>query len=80
MIEIAVQENGEQPNLSKVSIVALGVLVLIWMLAGISAFVMSLICFGFSGTMPEKVIGLFLAIFFGPFYWIYFIAVKNYCN
>ena len=53
---------------------------LIWVVAGIVAFVMSILCFGKSGTIAQQVVGLLLAVFFGPFYWLYFVAVKSYCN
>ena len=62
--------------------VGLGLLafIIIWVVLGIIAFIYSLICFGKSGSGLEKVVGLVLAIFFGPLYWIYYIAVKNYCK
>lgn len=54
--------------------------VLLWILAGIAAFIWSLVCFGKSGTMVQKVIGLLLSMFLGPFYWIYFYVSKDYCR
>lgn len=54
--------------------------VITWMLAGIAALIMSIVCFGFSGTMPEKVIGLVLAFFLGPLYFIFYAVNKNYCQ
>lgn len=50
-----------------------------WVLAGFIGFGMSLVCFGYKGTMAEKVIGALLAFFFGPFYWIYYMASSTYC-
>jgi hypothetical protein len=37
-------------------------------------------CFGSSGTMVEKIIGLLLALFFGPFYFIYYKFSNTYCK
>lgn len=54
-------------------------ILLIWVAAGIIAFIMSILCFGKSGTIAQQIVGLLLAIFFGPFYWLYFVAVKSYC-
>ena len=53
---------------------------IIWIALGVAAFIMSLVCFGYSGTTAQQVIGLVLAILFGPFYWIYYLVVKNYCR
>lgn len=53
--------------------------VIIWITAGITAFFMSLICFGYNGSIIEKIIGLLLSIFFGPFYWIYYASNGLYC-
>lgn len=53
---------------------------IVWVIAGIVAFVMSLVCFARDGTAIEKVAGLLLAFVFGPFYWIYFFASKTYCK
>ncbi len=56
------------------------VFLVVWIILGIIAFIMSIVCFGFSGSMIEKVIGLLLACFFGPFYWLYFYFNKSYCG
>jgi hypothetical protein len=53
---------------------------LLWVIAGIAAFVLSLFCFGKSGTPVDKVIGLVIAVLFGPFYWIYYGVSKKYCR
>ena len=50
-----------------------------WMILGIVAFIMSISCFGYNGTTGGKIIGLLIAIFLGPFYWIYYIANGSYC-
>lgn len=76
MIYINEQENNP---LSK-SVIALYIFVLLWGLIGLIAFIMSLICFGRSGTLIEKIIGLLLAIFFGPFYFIFYMFNKSYCR
>lgn len=55
-------------------------IVLVWTVAGIVAFLWSIICFGKSGTMSQQIVGLLLAIFFGPFYWLYYFSVKKYCR
>lgn len=62
--------------------VAIGLLLLIvvWGVVGIAAFIMSLVCFGYSGSTTQKLVGLLLAVFFGPFYFIYYGVSKTYCS
>lgn len=60
--------------------VTLLVFMLIWVIAGIIAFVYSLVCFGRSGSTVEKILGLLLAIFFGPLYFIFLGFNKSYCR
>lgn len=55
-------------------------LAILWVLAGIAAFVVSLMCFGRSGSDTSKIFGFILAVFFGPFYWIYFAVSSKYCK
>lgn len=58
----------------------IAIFAIIWALLGIIAFIYSLVCFGRSGTSLDKIIGLLLAIFFGPLYFIYLIFNKSYCR
>jgi len=54
--------------------------ILVWAVGGIAAIIMSLVCFGFSGSTAEKAIGLALAFFLGPLYFIFYAVNKNYCR
>jgi hypothetical protein len=54
--------------------------VLVWIVAGLIAFVMSLVCFARDGTAVEKIAGFLLALVFGPFFWIYYFMSKTYCK
>ena len=56
------------------------IVVLSWVILGFAAFIMSIVCFGRSGTIGQHITGILLSIFFGPFYWIYFFSVKSYCT
>jgi hypothetical protein len=56
------------------------ILILIWALVGLVAFITSIVCFTRSGTAFEKVIGLLLALFFGPLYFLFFAFNKSYCK
>ncbi len=39
-----------------------------WAVAGIAALIMSIVWFGFNGTLSEKLAGLAIAFFLGPLY------------
>jgi len=52
---------------------------ILWLIAGLVAFIMSLVCFGYNGTTSEKFLGLMIALFIGPFYWIYYAYNSSYC-
>ncbi len=75
------QQNNDK--VTKKTLVGLSfffIFIIIWALLGIAAFIASLVCFGFSGSMVEKILGLLLALFLGPFYWLYFYFNKSYCG
>jgi hypothetical protein len=52
----------------------------IWVFIGLVAFIMSLVCFARSGTTFDKIMGLLLAIFFGPFYFLFYVFNGGYCR
>jgi hypothetical protein len=64
----------------KVRTTFVAVLALSWVLFGIAAFFFSLVCFGRSGSFGEKIFGFFLALIFGPFYFVYYFADGAYCR
>lgn len=73
----------QPPNINKGALGAsLTVIALvgIWILAGIVAVIMSIVCFGFSGTTAEKIVGVFIAFFLGPLYFIFYGVNKGYCR
>lgn len=53
---------------------------LIWGIAGLSAFIMSFVCFGYNGSVTNKFLGLVIALLFGPFYWFYYAFNPSYCT
>jgi len=52
----------------------------LWLLFGLVGFVMSLICFGYSGSVGEKIMGLVIALFLGPWYFLYYFSSGSYCK
>lgn len=73
------EEEEEKTRKVTSAMIAIYVFMLIWIVSGFVAFIMSLYCFGRQGTITEKIIGLLLAIAFGPFYFIYYMSSKTYC-
>jgi len=53
--------------------------IIIWVISGLTAAIMSLVCFGYKGSTLDKIIGLLIAIFLGPFYWLYYAFNGAYC-
>lgn len=71
--------NGEEDKKSSAKTV-ISIIVFIWAILGIAGFIMSLVCFGRSGSTSQHIIGLLIALFLGPFYWIFYFAVPDYCK
>ena len=56
------------------------ILLIIWVFAGILGFLASLICLFYNSTLGDKIAGLILGLFAGPFYWLFYIYNMNYCS
>ena len=73
----------ENKKLSVGGIIAFALIIIImilWVIGGLSAFIMSILCFGYNSNPGDNIIGLVIAILVGPFYWIYYSYNKSYCN
>jgi hypothetical protein len=64
-------------TVKKIVLVTLGGL---WLLFGLIGFVMSLVCFGYSGSVGEKIMGIIIAIVLGPWYFLYYFSSGSYCK
>jgi hypothetical protein len=53
---------------------------LIWFIGGLLAFIASIVCLFYQGSVTDKAIGVILALILGPFYWLYYIYNLNYCT
>ncbi len=82
MIYEGFEDEKVDKNVSAFTIgIILGFIYIIWVFTGILAFITSLICFAFHGTMSDKFLGLIVALVIGPFYWLYFIFNNTgYCS
>lgn len=56
------------------------IFIAIWIIIGVIAFVYSLICIGRSGSTLEKALGVVIAMFLGPFYFLYLALEQGYCQ
>lgn len=79
-IENMDNKNSEKNKGFMKTLGVIGIFIIIWIILGLIAFITSIVCFGFSGSTMEKVMGLLIALLFGPFYWLYFYLNKNYCG
>jgi hypothetical protein len=80
MVEHKKTEEEETGKSGVATLIIVLLLVFVWFILGVVAFVWSLLCFGKSGTSVDHIVGLLLALFFGPFYFIYYGVKKNYCR
>lgn len=62
------------------SIQLANIALIVWSGLGLFAFGLSIFCFGRSGTTAQKVLGLILALLFGPFYLLYYRFSETYCK
>ena len=77
--QINVYTNSEEDKKSS-SKTVISIIIFVWAILGFAGFIMSLVCFGRSGTTSQHVIGLLITLFLGPFYWIFYFAVPDYCK
>lgn len=77
--ELSKNLSQEVSKAAKMTVIVTTIFVLVWVCTGLGAFIMSIVCFSYSGSVAEKVIGLLLSIILGPLYWIYYGLMKSYC-
>ena len=58
----------------------LGIFMFVWITLGLSALVWSIYCFGKTGSMLQKFIGLLMAVFFGPLFFLMYKFSPTYCK
>ncbi len=73
------QPTNEPPKMSSAGAIGLIIVLVFLAIISIWAIIKSLLCTGKSGTTAEKVLGVVIAFFLGPFYFLYLYANKNYC-
>jgi|TARA_Y100000389_G_scaffold178472_1_gene191710 ATP-dependent Zn protease len=56
------------------------IFILLWLLIGILGWFFSIYCFKYNKNKEKNIIGLLIATIFGPFYWLYYLYIDNYCG
>jgi len=76
-------DDGRCQNNKKMSTAGIIFVIVLWILLGLIPFIWSLLCFGKAGgSTGQNTVGLLVAIFLGPFWYIYYLAAKQngYCT
>ena len=60
--------------------ILLVIVLFIFIIVAIYCLIKSLMCFGKSGSTAEKIFGVIIAFFTGPFYLLYLNFNEGYCN
>jgi hypothetical protein len=76
----SIEDTSDYSISSNIYIFFYSLIVLIWVISGLFGFIVSIICLFYESSPGEKILGLVLGIFTGPFYWLYYILNVNYCN
>ena len=74
------EDDTEANTKSKVMGIFILVFIGLWVLLGVVGFIHSLICLGYDSTFTDKVLGLIIALLFGPFFYVYYYFNKSYCG
>ena len=78
------EQDKNEPTQIKKKHLAGGIIILFlfltWPLTGMIALYYAASCYGYSGSLAEKRLGLVLAIFLGPLYFIYYYLTPTYCK
>jgi len=73
-------KNIKKENKLKVMSYFILIFSLLWFMTGLLGWLMSIYCFNYSKSKIENVVGVLIATFLGPFYWLYYIYMQNYCG
>lgn len=64
----------------KTTVQIFGLFMFVWIVFGLAAFVWSIYCFGKTGSMLQKLVGLIMAVFFGPLFFVLYKFSPTYCK
>jgi hypothetical protein len=70
----------EKERETQTTIQIFGLFTFVWVMVGLIAFLWSIYCFGKSGTIFQKIVGIAMAMFIGPLFFFYYRYSPTYCK
>jgi hypothetical protein len=64
----------------EITIQIFGLFTFVWVMLGLIAFLWSIYCFGKTGTIFQKFIGIIMSMFMGPLFFFYYRYSPTYCK
>ena len=74
------QQTQEFSEEGKTTVQVIAIFIFAWIILGLIALVWSIYCFGKSGSIFQKIIGMLLAMFTGPLFFILYKYSPTYCK
>ena len=73
-------DKKETEKETKTTIQIFGLITFAWVMIGLIAFLWSIYCFGKTGTIFQKFVGIIMAMFMGPLFFFYYRYSPTYCK
>jgi hypothetical protein len=70
----------ERERETQITVQIFGLITFVWVMIGLVAFLWSIYCFGKTGTIFQKIIGIIMAMFMGPLFFFYYRYSPTYCK
>ena len=70
----------EKDRETQITVQIFGLITFVWVMIGLVAFLWSIYCFGKTGTIFQKFVGIIMAMFMGPLFFFYYRYSPTYCK
>jgi hypothetical protein len=70
----------EKERETQITVQIFGLITFVWVMLGLIAFLWSIYCFGKTGTIFQKFVGIIMAMFMGPLFFFYYRYSPTYCK
>jgi hypothetical protein len=70
----------EKERETQITVQIFGLITFVWVMLGLIAFLWSIYCFGKTGTVFQKFVGIIMAMFMGPLFFFYYRYSPTYCK
>jgi hypothetical protein len=70
----------EKERETQITVQIFGLITFVWVMIGLVAFLWSIYCFGKTGTIFQKFVGIIMAMFMGPLFFFYYRYSPTYCK